>query len=74
MKLVLECEKCKNKMELEPYKGVTYADLSVALQGASMDLDIDVDGVEDAEDADDIDVRYIEFRCLKCGEFTTFDL
>ena len=74
MKLILECQNCRTRMELEPNRGVTYADLNVALQNAGMDLDIDIDDVAEAEDVSDLDIRYLEFRCMNCGEFTTFDL
>lgn len=74
MKLTIECERCGAKVEVSPKAGVTYVDLRRSLQDGGMDISFDVDDIDDIEDASEVNIKAFEFSCLRCNEYTTFDL
>ncbi len=74
MKIIIECEKCHNRVEIEPERIGNTVGFGHALSEHNFfwDYDIDValadDVVSDAEDVD-AELGEIIIRCNNCGEY-----
>lgn len=74
MKIIIECEKCHNRVEIEPERIGNTVGFEQALMehNFSCDYDIDVDLADDVvSDSLDVDTELDEIciRCNNCGEY-----
>ena len=74
MKIIIECEKCHNRVEIEPETlGNTVGfEHTLMEHNFSCDIDIDIDLTEDVvSDECDVDATLDEMciRCNNCGEY-----
>lgn len=74
MKVIIECENCHNRVEIEPERLGNTVGFEHTLREHNFlcDIDIDIDLTEDVvSDEDDVDATLDEIciRCNNCGEY-----
>lgn len=75
MKIIVECQKCHNRVEIEPETrgNVAYFERELAannftIYNTYIDIDLQKDVVSDADDVDAA-LKEIRIDCDNCGEY-----
>lgn len=75
MKVIFECEKCGNKVEINPetYGNVAYfeqrlLDHDFSIYGTTIEAELQQDVVSDPDDVDTV-LKEVRIDCDKCGEY-----